>query len=218
MATVFERAAQGLLEGVGKRLWGFRPRLMVKIVSELGALGALLWFVRNMPRYERTLAAFGGLRTHLLCFYISLLRSCSYCTFGHALAFELLYLNQYGRLFPLDEQAIVALHRVDPAAMRAQLDVALTEAGIGEERAHLNRVKAALDAPASRAEGNDARIRHLINMFAVLNSCAINGGVAPDEAHDPINKNTALKTRYFALRASAATAQDAAPASSPPGL
>jgi hypothetical protein len=120
-------------------------------------------------------------------------------------------LNQYGQLFPLDEHAIVALHSLEPAVMRAQLDVALSEAGIGEERAHLDRVTAALEAPASRAEGDDARIQHLIKMFAVLNTCAINGRVPPDEAHDPINKDLALKARYFALRAHGATARPIQP-------
>jgi hypothetical protein len=32
----------------------------------------------------------------------------------------------------------------------------------------------------------------------------INGAVAPDEAHDPINKDKALQQRYAALRAGAA--------------
>jgi hypothetical protein len=41
----------------------------------------------------------------------------------------------------------------------------------------------------------------LLKMFAVLNTCGRAGCVAPDEAHDPLNKDVALKERYRALRA-----------------
>jgi hypothetical protein len=45
------------------------------------------------------------------------------------------------------------------------------------------------------------RLRHLVDMFTVLNSCGIRGNVSPNQAHDPINKNRGLVRRYAALRA-----------------
>jgi hypothetical protein len=206
VGTFIERTATRILEGIGTRLWGFAPRLMATIVAEKGAGPALGWFVQNMPRYERTLAAFGPIRTHILCAYVSLLRGCPYCTFGHALALELHYLKERDRLFPLDEQAIVALARLDPGVARQRLGAVLEEAALGEECAFLDRMKAALDGKIERPEGDDARIVHLVEMFAVLNACGIKGDVEPDEAHDPINKDKALKERYAAMRANAARA------------
>jgi hypothetical protein len=196
-----DRTATNILEGLGTRLWGFAPRLMATIVGELGPLPALAWFVRNMPRYERTLARFGGLRTHLVCSYISLLRGCPYCTMGHARAFELLFLKERGELFPLDEEAILALHRLDPGTIRERLGEALAKAGLGDELAVLDRAKAVMDGQVASPRGDDARLDHLTKMFAVLNTCGIKGAVQPDEAHDPINRDVALKARYAALRA-----------------
>jgi hypothetical protein len=210
MARFLEQTATGILEGLGTRLWGFAPRLMATIVSELGPLPALGWFVRNMPRYERTLASFGGVRTHLLCLYVSLLRGCPYCTMGHARAFELLYLKERGTLFPLDEHAILALQRLEPGAIRERLGDALTAAGLGEECAFLDRMKAAVDGRIEHPTGDDARLAHLASMFAVLNACGIKGAVEPDEAHDPVNKDVALKERYATLRASASRSPEVA--------
>jgi hypothetical protein len=46
----------------------------------------------------------------------------------------------------------------------------------------------------------EARIEHLVRMFALLNGVAIAGKLEPDNAHDPINKDRALKARNAALR------------------
>lgn len=49
---------------------------------------ALSWFEANIPRYDRTLAALGGLRTHLMCVAISLINGCGHGTTGHVTAFS----------------------------------------------------------------------------------------------------------------------------------
>src|SRR5262245_32356633 len=141
-ASTLERSAVGLLEALGRQLWGFSPRLMPEIVGRLGPLGALGWFAANMPRYERTLHVLGPLRTHLLCLDISLLNGCPYCIYGHAYAFELHYLKERGRLFPLDEHEIVALHRLEPNLLSQRLDDALQAAALAEEIPLLDRLQA----------------------------------------------------------------------------
>jgi hypothetical protein len=75
-----DRFAVAVLEGIAKRLWGFSPRLMPVIVEQLGGVRALGWFAANMPRYERTLRAFGPVRTHLLTFFPSTSTPSPNCT------------------------------------------------------------------------------------------------------------------------------------------
>src|SRR5262245_46132689 len=203
-ASLLDRSATRLLEGLGRKLWGFSPRLMREIVGRLGGLGALGWFVAHMPRYERTLKVLGPLRTHLLCSGISLRNGCAYCTYGHAYAFELHYLRERGRLFPLDEHEIVALHRLEPARLAQRLTEALQSGALEEEIPLLRRLLALSEGHDEGSEEHDRRLRHLLRMFAVLNTCAIESNVAPDEAHDPINKDRALRERYAALRRGAA--------------
>lgn len=209
------RAATAILEMVGNQLWGVKPRLMVHFVDQHGAGGALLWFLRHMPRYERILKNRGPLRTHLLSSAISTSNGCGYCTFGHAYAFQLHYLKNHNRLFPLDEADIIALHEQGLTAQISKLAEALEVAQIPDEIPPLRRLERLLKRRSidSSVEGKvsehenttdtqDADIEHLIKMFADLNACGINAQVLPDEAHDPINKNAELRARYQSLRRS----------------
>lgn len=203
--SVTKRLAVAVLEGTASRLWGFPPRLMPHIVDELGALRALGWFVANMPRYESTRTQLGPLQTHVLSVAISLLNGCPYCTYAHAYPLQLLYLRDYGRLFPLDEHAIVALHRLGIDELLEQLRAALRQAALHELLPTLDRmIELRAGAPA-RGE-HDERLQHLLRMFGVLNACGIKGDVQRDQAHDPINKDAQLWARYRALRQPAAPA------------
>jgi hypothetical protein len=195
-----DRIATAILERVGERLWGFRPRLMGQIVKDRGPVGSLAWFVTNMPGYERTLAAEGALRTHLWCAAISIDNGCAYCTYGHGMALELAFLRDRDGVFAIDERALVALVAKDHDERRASLVAAITASGIDGELAGLQRLWKLKDGVVP-VSGNDRRMVRLLKMFAVLNTCGRAGCVAPDEAHDPLNKDVALKERYRALRA-----------------
>ena len=196
-----ERVAIAILERIGMHLWGFRPRLMRTIVTLRGPAASLRWFVSNMPRYERTLADWGLIRTHLACAAISSENGCPYCTFGHAFALELAILREHDRLLPIDENEIAALHALGRDRRRLALREALRATGLEDETVVLERVWAVYDGAAA-ATDEARRIGHLVEMFAFLNACGIEGCAAPDEAHDPINKDTALKQRYRARRSS----------------
>ena len=188
------------LEAVGKRLWGFKPNLMRHIVEQRGAFYALIWFVTNMPKYEYILRVWGPIRTHLVSTTISTLNGCPYCTHGHAYAFQLHYLRQYGKLFALDEAAILQLHSLGEGEVLIQLEQALIEAGLAEEIPYLQRIIELRHDVALSNTREDGHLLHLMRMFAVLNECGINGQPEIDAAHDPINKDAALRKRYAALR------------------
>jgi hypothetical protein len=188
------------LESLGKRLWGFPPRLMAHIVAELGPIGALTWFASNMPRYERTLRALGPIRTHLACTVISLYNGCRYCSFGHAYALELHYFKERGKLFPVDAREMSEWLGLEPGELRDRLVNALQRAELHVEVLWVDRTLALVSATQRPMDRDEARIAHLVRMFRLLNSVGIAGDVEPDEAHDPINKDHALKARLAALR------------------
>jgi hypothetical protein len=191
---MFERAAVAALHGLGMRLWGFRPRLMAAFVQQHGGLPTLRWFARNMPRYERTRRELGPQRTHLLATAISLEGGCAYCAYGHAYAMDLLHLRDHGSPFPLPVSEVLALCGQDRAVIVERLGDALRGAELADEIAWITRLHTARD-------DGDARLTHLLDMFAVLNACGVACQVPADEAHDPINKDEALKQRLARLRA-----------------
>jgi hypothetical protein len=192
-------AARRALEGFAKVRWGFAPAVMPFIVEQLGPLQAVGWFVTNMPRYERTLSLLGPIKTHLLAAEISILAGCRYCTHGHARAFGLHHFRTYGRLFLLDEVDFVALHRAEPETVAKRLDEALGQSGLDDEARVLERMRVLRQGEPATTD-TDERIAHLLQMFATLNTCAVSAAVEPDEAHDPIHKDVALRDRYDAAR------------------
>jgi hypothetical protein len=199
-----DRLAVRALEGLGKQLWGFPPRLMASIVAELGPMGALAWFVRNMPRYERTLRVLGSMRTHLACTVISLYNGCRYCSYGHAYALELVYLKEREKLFPVDAREMSEWVGLEPGQLRDRLVDALQRADLHVEVLWVDRTLAMVSSTQRPVDRDEARIAHLVRMFKVLNAVGIAGKVEPDEAHDPINKDHALKARLATLRESTA--------------
>ncbi len=199
-----DRLAVRVLEWLGQQLWGFRPRLMGPIVHQLGAVKALGWFVRNMPRYERTLRILGPLRTHMACTLVSLYNGCRYCSYGHAYAVELVHLEERGTLFPLDAHTVSDWIGLEPAELRQRMIDVLQQADLHGEALWVDRTLAMASGSQRPVDAAEARIAHLVSMFAVLNAVGKAGDVEPDEAHDPLNKDRDLKARHGALRRSAA--------------
>jgi hypothetical protein len=198
-----QRLMTRILEAIGEKKWGVRPKLMAHIVSTLGAGGAARWFVANLPRYERTLGKLGPIRTHLLCVEISVTNGCEYCTFAHGLALELHVYRANGGLFPLDEHQLAALHRVPVETRTAALSAALEAAALPDTVEDFRRMRAVAGGAPAR-DKLDRRIAHLVRMFATLNSCAMRSNVGADEAHDAINKDKELIGCYRAARSAAA--------------
>lgn len=200
--TKFQYPAVFLLETVGDQLWGFKPNLMAEFVVQQGSRRALVWFAKNMPKYERILEAWGPIRTHLVTTIISTLNGCAYCTAGHAYALQLHYLKQTDQLFPLSEAEIFQLHGLADTELLSRFESVLAQAGLSQEIFLLQRlVELRKDASLAVTE-QDHQLCHLITMFQALNLCGISGEVKRDQAHDPINKDRAIRDRYAALRKS----------------
>jgi hypothetical protein len=189
-----------LLENLGFKLWGFKPNLMKNIVERLGGFRSLVWFVANMPRYERTLKMWGPIRTHLLVTEISALQGCPYCTFGHLYALQLHYFKQSGKVIAGDNNSILYLHRVDQDTAIGILNALIDSIGIPEEHKIFERMLLLRNGKQVPSQPEDGRILHLLKMFRVLNTCGIQGGTPLDEAHDPINKDHELKKRFETMR------------------
>ena len=189
-----------VLESLGNALWGFKPRLMREIVERLGPGGSLAWFARNMPRYERTLKAWGPLRTHLTALAVSLANSCGYCTYGHAFAFNLHFFSRREEVFPLDEKRLSELAIHEGEGWPRSLREALLVAGLDDEVDHVARVFDLMAGDPPETE-DDERALHLVKMFGTLNYCGVDSKALPDQAHSPINKDAELKARYAEARA-----------------
>jgi hypothetical protein len=193
------KIARWILLAIGRFRWGLPVVIFPDMVEMLGPLRALRWMASNLPRYERELKMMGGVRGNLVYMVASLLNGCAYCANGHGRAFELHYFDQFGRLFPLDEHEIISLMSLTDTSMRKHLETALADAGLVAEIAVVQRLWA-LKFEEAQPTADEGHLAHAIEMFDVLNRCAIGSQAALDDAHDPINKDRSLKARYAEAR------------------
>jgi hypothetical protein len=193
--NIAERAATYLLYAIGRRKLGLTAVLMPSIARSLGPVGAIKWMATNMPKYERALAEMGPVRAHLMCSVASLLNGCAYCTYAHWRSFELHYFQENDKLFPMDAHRIISLASLDDDDALRELEAALDNAGIAHEMKMVRRLYA-LKLGGAEPESDDRLLVQAIQMFDVLNSCAIQSFAAIDDAHDLIQTDTALKARY----------------------
>lgn len=190
------------MESLTTLRWGFPSALIAPMVRRLGPSRALVWFAANLPRYERTLTVFGPVRTHLLVTAICLVDDCAYTSYGHAYAFELAFLRDHDRLFPLDEQRLCDLRGRPPALIRHRLLDAVRRAELHSDAAWLDRAVELSGTPDPwPADHDDVRIAHLVRMFGLLNEIARATDARTDQAHDALNKDIRLRARYHRLRA-----------------
>jgi hypothetical protein len=196
----FERFVTGLLEALCRAMWGFAPRMIPHVVRRLGPGRSMLWFAANMPRLLWTMHVLGHMRTHLAVVTISLHNGCTYCAYGHAFALELIYLRDRGHLFPVAARTIASWQDVERRELARRLRNVLQEAGLHAETLGVDRALALVDG-AGPADADEARIAHLVGMIGRMNRIAVESGVEPDEAQNPINKDVVLKRRYAQLRA-----------------
>ncbi|MGI5130718.1 hypothetical protein ACQEVB_28200 [Pseudonocardia sp. CA-107938] len=181
-------------------MWGFTPDVIPEIVVAMGAWRAIGWFMANFPRYLVTLYVLGPIRTHLACLAISLVNGCTYCAYGRAHALELIYLRDRGRLLPVDAYTLSSWHDVPLRELSARLRGMLEEAGLHAEVIWVERTIAFSTGDADPINPSEARLAHLCRMLGTMNRIAIAAGVQPDQAHDMINKDVALKARLAELQ------------------
>lgn len=189
-----------LIGGACTALWGFTPDVIPALVKRMGSVRALRWFAANFPRFLVTYHVLGPVRTHLAALAISLHNGCVYCAYGRAAALELIYLRDHDRLFPLDARQLDAWLGLSPRQLATRLRTVLEEAGLHAEVLWVDRTIALAAGEAEPIDADEARIAHLCRMVGRMNTVAVEAGLRPDQAHDPVNKDLTLKNRHAALR------------------
>jgi hypothetical protein len=203
-ASRLDRAATWALERTSQRDWGFRPSLYEHLIAELGPIRGLGWAIGGKRWYDRAMRALGPIRTHLACVTISQLNGCRYTTYGHAVALELHYLRLHEKLFPVDADTLTSWSGLPRVELRKKLGEALLSAGLHVELLWVDRTIALLDGGQQPIDDDEVRLAHLIAQFEVLTKVGSDVEPDRDHAHDPINKDAAIKAELAELRAAAA--------------
>ena len=201
---VGKRLAVRGLEALCRAMWGFPPTIIGLVVDHMGPLRAIGWFGAHMPRFLASRVVLGPVRVHLACIVVSLRNGCAYCAYGHVYALELLYLRQHDRLFPIDARALDEWYDLDARTLRVRLRTALANAGLHTEAIWVDRIVALAEGSQTPVDAAEVRLAHVIRMADTASRIAAARNATPDEAHDPVNKDAAVKARHAELRSAAA--------------
>jgi len=87
--------------------------------------------------------------------------------------------------------------------VRSRLRDALMRADLHVELIWVDRALDLADG-GQPIDDHEARIAHLVEVLDTLNAVGVAGRPPLDEAHDPLNRDTGLKTRLAELRAAQA--------------
>jgi alkylhydroperoxidase family enzyme len=199
-----KRLAVRSLEALCRAMWGFPPTIIRLVVDHMGPLRAIGWFGAHMPRFLASRVVLGPVRVHLACIVVSLRNGCAYCAYGHVYALELLYLRQHERLFPIDARSLDDWYDLDTRALRVRLRTALANAGLHTEAIWVDRIVALAEGSQPPVDADEVRLAHVIRMADTASRIAAASNAAPDQAHDPVNKDAAVKARHAELRSAAA--------------
>ncbi|MEM9135255.1 MAG: hypothetical protein AAF962_26250 [Actinomycetota bacterium] len=207
MRLIPDRLGANTLKGVSGRVWGVRANVMDDVVAAYGTVRSMWWFGRSMSRYDKIMAEWGPIRTHLVVTTLAMVSGCRYHTVGHGSAFQLHYFAAaeaagHDWVFPLTDDDLLALVGADADTIVSVLDDALTEAGLPDEVPWLSRLLRVRET-GKATDADDKRLRHLVKMFDRLIVVAKAASTEPDEAHDPINLDHELRDRYARARAAA---------------
>ncbi len=199
-----DRLVVRALSAACRAMWGFAPSVLSALVDRMGWRAALVWFATNMPRYQLSLLMLGPLRFHLSAMIISMRNGCGYCAHGHGYALELIYLRDRDRLFPLDATTTPDWFDLDSRSFAARMRDVLQDAGMHAEALWADRTCELVDGlvlgTAAPADRDEQRVAHLARMIGTMNRIAVDAGVAPEQAQNPVNKDAEVKRRHEALR------------------
>jgi hypothetical protein len=101
----------------------------------------------------------------------------------------------------VDARTLASWQGLPPRELARRLRQVLQEAGLHAEVLWVDRTLALAAGAARPVDADEARIAHLVRMLGRMNRIAVEAGVEPDEAQNPVNKDTGLKRRYAELRA-----------------
>jgi hypothetical protein len=76
----------------------------------------------------------------------------------------------------------------------------LVTAGLHTEAIWVDRMVALAEGSQTPVDAAEVRLAHVIRMADTASRIAATHNAAPDEAHDPVNKDAAVKARHAALR------------------
>lgn len=202
--TWLERLLTALIKSLQQRGEGWSFAYLDEVFRQHGVRGMVSHMAAVDRAWKRVNARFGELDAHLLAGMGSVWNGCAYCAVGHLWAYNLLFFEKTGELFPLDEAELTGLlRRTDDeilALLRQRLATYEAQLKLIERQYLLKR-----GAPVESEL--DSHIDVCNAIYDWMNDCTIQPVERPAALMDRKGRQRDLLERYEKARAQAREAQ-----------
>ncbi len=136
--------------------------------------------------------------------FAGLLNGCGFCGVGHNLTANVLLFRDNGSIFPIDEQEIPRLQRLDDDDLMAEVESRLKGTKFEKELDLLQRMYALRSENAEGTTEEDTYLLLALDMWLVNNECTIKIGLDIEPEEVPIfakfSRDSELYARYREAR------------------
>jgi hypothetical protein len=184
----------------GRIVEGYEVSFLDEALRSFGLRGFLRWMKVSASVWAEMVARWGEQDAHLLAAGASLWNGCSYCAYGHLLAFNLHVFEAGHGLTGLDEARLPALLTLPDAQVLEELERHLAAPPFAHARALVRR-QYALHSGVAGVEGeDDVLLRRTHALYAWVNECSITVE-PPAPPLGRIARKAPLRRHYEAVRA-----------------
>lgn len=147
---------------------------------------------------------YGEAHAQHLVGFAGLLNGCGFCGVGHNLTANVLLYQEGGSLFPIDEQDIPRLQRLEDSMLMAEFEAKLGETEFRHVLELLQRMHSLRNGRAESETEDDTFLLLALDMWLVNNECTISIGLDIEPEQVPIfakfSRDSELYSRYREAR------------------
>lgn len=147
---------------------------------------------------------YGEAHAQHLVGFAGLLNGCGFCGVGHNLTANVLLYQEGGSLFPIDEQDIPRLQRLEDSVLMAEFEAKLGETEFRHVLELLQRMHSLRNGRAESETEDDTFLLLALDMWLVNNECTISIGLDIEPEQVPIfakfSRDSELYSRYREAR------------------
>jgi hypothetical protein len=162
-----------VLRKLSRLMEGYEVSFLDEALRSFGLRGFLRWMRASAQVWTALVQRYGERDAHLIAACASLWNGCTYCVYGHLLAFNLHVFEEGHGLSLLDEERVVALTARPDAQVLEVLERGLEAPPFARARALVRRQHALQNGLAGVEGEDDVLLRRTNALFAWVNECSI---------------------------------------------
>lgn len=197
--TLPQRVFLRMLQGMLRLTYGSEIAFAEELVGYHGIFGYIAYARATYPIWFQLADFFTERDANLVASFASFWNGCDYCAYGHLYAYNLMYFQETGQLFPVDEQEVLELLSLRDTQIIETLKGRLAAPEHARAREFLERQYELKLGKAVATTKTDEMLNKSLAYYDWVNECSIMSD-APAPPLGTVGRNKALMKRYAEAR------------------